>query len=285
MQDDRTPFSSRQTSDNPYFEFFHSVNEMPPRIEYHTHDFYEILFFVSGEAEYAVEGRTYTLRPGDIMLTCPNELHCALVHPGKTYDRYMLWVQPGYLRMTEQLGTRLTPCFEDSAQKQYKLMRPTPAVRHRLLRLCQKLGQAYVSEEYGHDALKHVYMLEFLVNLNRAYFDTSAEIASDITENAKVNEIIRYINSHLQEELSLDGLAKHFFISKFYLSNQFKSYTGMTVYRYIMKKRLLTARQLISEGTAVTDACYRSGFGDYSNFLKAFKAEYRQNPKAFAPQN
>ena len=82
--------------------------------------------------------------------------------------------------------------------------------------------------------------------------------------------------------MSLDQLADRFYISKYYLSRQFKQFTGLSLYQYIMKKRLISARNMLRAGSPVMDACLCCGFGDYSNFLKAFKREFGQNPSKYS---
>ena len=52
----------------------------------------------------------------------------------------------------------------------------------------------------------------------------------------KINQVVTYINDNLTENLSLDRLASTFYISKYYLSNQFKQYTGLTLYQFHYEK-------------------------------------------------
>ncbi len=112
-------------------------------------------------------------------------------------------------------------------------------------------------------------------------FLNDAGIADDVTENETINQILLYINKNVTCDLSLDDLSERFRISKFYLCKQFKNYTGITVYQYIMKKRLMLSLGMLREGTPVTVACRECGFNDYSNYLKAFKREFGKNPKDF----
>ena len=55
----------------------------------------------------------------------------------------------------------------------------------------------------------------------------------------------------------------------------------MSVYQYIMKKRLIISLNMLRRGVPVTNACLECGFNDYSNYLKAFKREFGKNPKEF----
>lgn len=151
----------------------------------------------------------------------------------------------------------------------------------RLKGICEKMLRNRDEEEFGSGTLSYIYLVEFLVYLNRAYFATPEDIRKDVTENEKINEVVAYINDNLADDLTLDLLADTCFVSKSHLAHQFKLYTGLTLYQFIIKKRVTVARNMIREGAPVMEACMRCGFNDYSNFLKAFKREFGRSPKEF----
>lgn len=128
-------------------------------------------------------------------------------------------------------------------------------------------------------------MMNIIVLLSRAYYDTPDSAQQDVTENDQVNQIIAYINEHLAENLTLDSLAEQFYISNYHLGHLFKQFTGLSLYQYIMKKRLTVARNMLTLGAPVTTSCIECGFNDYSNFLKAFKREFGCNPSNFIKSN
>lgn len=274
-------FSLRQTMIRPDFECYHYSDLVPPDVEFHEHEFYEVFFFLSGNVSYNIEGRTYLLRPGDILLTDNQDIHRPEIRPGKLYERYVVWITPDFLTELEKYGPSLTDCFKDASQKKYKLIRPDGKAVAHLKSILDKIVECRNSDEFGSTTLEHIYLCEFMVFLNRAYFLTSDVIRDDVTENEKINTVVSYINSNLAEDLTLDRLAEVCYLSKSYLSHQFKEYTGLTIFQFIIKKRLTVARNLIYEGTPVTEACMRCGFNDYSNFHKAFKKEFGVNPKEF----
>lgn len=280
----RDKFTLRQTMEQPDFECYHYCDTVPPVVDFHEHEFYEIFFFMSGNVLYTVEGRTYQLRPGDILLTNNRDIHRPDVRPGKAYERYVIWVQPDVIENVRRLGTDLSACFVDAAEKKYKLIRPDSAVLARLRGMCEKMLYCRNETNFGSSTLSFIYLIEFLVYLNRAYFATPSAIRQDVTENEKVNQAVAFINDHLDEDLSLDRLAGVLYVSKSHLSHRFKEFTGLTLYQYIIKKRLVVARNMLREGAQVMDACLQCGFNDYSNFLKAFKREFGKSPKEFMPR-
>lgn len=82
-----------------------------------------------------------------------------------------------------------------------------------------------------------------------------------------------------REEISLDALVELFFVSKYHLSHQFSQSVGTSVYRYVLLKRLQHARRLLLEGRSPGEACRGSGFQDYANFYRSFRAVYGISPQ------
>lgn len=273
--------SSHQTMVRTDFECYHYLDPVPPEVDFHEHEFYEVFFFLSGNVSYNIEGRTYLLHPGDILLTDNKDIHKPEVRPGKPYERYVVWITPDFLHAQERYGPSLTDCFKDASRKEYKRIRPDSRAVAHLKSILDKILECRESDEYGSSTLEYIYLNEFMVFLNRAYFAAPDIIPEDITENEKINKVVAYINDNLAEDLTLDRLAEVCYISKSYLSHQFKQYTGLSIYQFIIKKRLTVARNLIQEGTPVTEACMCCGFSDYSNFHKAFKKEFGVSPKEF----
>lgn len=275
-------FDPRQTMTERYYEFHHIYNDTPPTVEFHQHPFYEIFFFISGNVNYIIEGRSYKLRSGDILLTSNADIHRPEVLPGKPYERIVIWLADDFFEHLRRFsGEDFTACFTDAALKDYRLIRPDDSSLIRLRQLCEQMSETKYSTELGASALTQAYLIEFLVRVCRAYYDTPESVKKDITEDKKINQVLGYINDNLSDTLTLDSLAGQFYISKFYLSRKFKQFTGLSIYQYIMKKRLITARNMLRVGTPVTTSYLQCGFNDYSNFLKAFKREFGRNPSDY----
>ena len=275
-------FNPSQLMSERYFEFHHTYNETPPEVEFHQHPFYEIFFFLSGNVNYIIEGKNYSLRPGDVLLTGSSDIHRPDIQPGKPYERIVIWLSDDFFgHLRDFYGEDLTTCFTDAALKDYRLIRPDNQNILHLKQLCAQISEAKHSQKMGSYALASAYLTEFLVLVSRAYYDAPDSIQYDITENKKINQILSYINENLTDELSLEHLAARFYTSKYYLSRQFKQFTGLSLYQYIMKKRLIVSRDLLRSGRSVMDACFQCGFGDYSNFLKAFKREFGKTPSKY----
>ena len=258
-------------------EVFHNYTDQAVFTEFHAHDFYEVLFFLSGQVDYAVENRLYALRPGSVVLTDSSELHRTVIGQGGNYERYVLWLRPDCVRRLEAAsGTPLSGCFDASARSHCNLLRPNAALfRSMLQRLESLLAPA---EDAEARVLRGCALTELLVFLNQAQRGTVLVPGLHVVSDPKIDELIFYVNQHLAESLPLDDLAEHFYISKYHLSRLFKACMGMPLHQYILNKRLLYAKSLLAAGAGAGDACMGSGFNNYAHFSRAFKTFFGYSP-------
>jgi AraC-like DNA-binding protein len=251
-------------------------------VQMHHHDFYEVNLFLEGEVDYSIENRIYHATTGDILLISPNELHQPIFENQKpSFERMVLWVDRSYLTQTASFGHALSRCFDRAAERGGNLLRPDEETLRLMLMMLDNILKERQSEEYAHELLADTCMLQFLVMLNRLEERSGQITAFRERAGSVVGKVLSYINDHYQEELSLDQLANKFFISKYHLSREFNRLVGTSVYRYIIQKRLVVAKQMLSEGMPSSEAYQQCGFGDYSSFFRAFRAEYGTSPKEY----
>ncbi|WP_045389044.1 AraC family transcriptional regulator [Vibrio rotiferianus] len=97
--------------------------------------------------------------------------------------------------------------------------------------------------------------------------------------DARIENIISYIETHLEEELSLERLAEEFSMSVSNLQRRFKQSLDITVNGYIRHRRLEIARQNLEHGLmSITEAAYEAGYHHPSNFTSAFKKVFGVAP-------
>lgn len=287
----------RFTMNGADFELFHNYTDQSVTTEYHTHDFLEILFFLSGSVEYMVENRCYHLRPGDIIFTNQSELHRTIIKKGKDYERYVLWIRPDFIRRINLLfpDLSLMDCFDSSKETHHNLIRPKQDQTMEIFHLLEKLSISSAntwkdtllpvnSVPSENTALTLCHFAELLILLNQTHRTTLLTNGVHVVSNPKIDEIIFYINNHLNNELSLDFLAQEFYISKYYLSHLFKENMGISLHQYIRNKRLLLAKHLLISGCTPYFACMEAGFHNYSNFSRGFKQFFGQAPSDFSAQ-
>ena len=91
-----------------------------------------------------------------------------------------------------------------------------------------------------------------------------------------------YINSHISEDLSVKILCEKLNVSKNFLYNCFNKDLGCTINRYIIKKRIEKAAELLkSTALPISEIAELSGIPDYSYFCKLFKKETGKTPLTY----
>ena len=84
MRKQTQTFDPRQEMIGRGYEVFHYLEPKGADVEVHHHDFYEVYCLLSGQADYWVDGQTYHLRAGDMLLINPMELHRPMTKPTAT---------------------------------------------------------------------------------------------------------------------------------------------------------------------------------------------------------
>ena len=238
-----------------------------------------MFFFLSGNVQYTIESRSYLLTPGDVLLISPMELHQPMFGAEhREYERIVLWIDKQFLEEFSLPGLHMAACFDTTVPGHTNLLRPEGVARQYLTFLLENLMAEVASEDPYSEMAALSLLAQVLVSLNRLAKQNAEEEHSS-GPDATVYSVLGYINEHYSENLTLDDLANKFFISKYHLSREFQRLVGTSVHRYIIQKRLVMAKQMLSEGKPSSEVYQQCGFGDYSNFYRAFKAEYQISPK------
>lgn len=276
-------FDGRQSMNGKTFEIFHYREAKPETVSVHHHDFYEIYFFLSGEVSYWTEGKIYQLQPGDFLLMSPMELHYPIVQPGSVYERVVLWIDRNYLASISTAEVDLTTCFHTHLHNHINILRSSALMRSRVQELMDLLNREAYGHEFGQLLYAQSLLTLLLLEINRIANREEKAVVLQETPNL-VSQIASYINNHCHEEISLERLAKEFYVSKYYLAHEFSKQTGTSIYRYVILKRLMNAKEMIAAGHMPGEVYKYCGFHNYTNFYRAFKAEYGISPRGFAEQ-
>lgn len=268
---------------NEDFLLFHLKDSKGERYEYHYHDFYKVILFISGKVTYLIEGNAYGLRPWDILLVTNGDIHKAVIETAEPYERIVLWFNPDFLESHSTQDSRLLDCFDASSRERRHLLRPGPEAMAAIKDRLRELEKAFRNRSFGTGTEKSSLFLLFMVQLNRAFFH--AENASDAygaQYDETISKIISHIGANLGGDLSIESISDKFYLSRYALMHKFKKQTGFTIHSFILQKRLMKAGVCLDSGRSATDTSLECGFADYSSFVRAFKKFYGASPRQYA---
>lgn len=110
----------------------------------------------------------------------------------------------------------------------------------------------------------------------------SGDLQEQQVRQDRIEIIKQYIELHYSESLSLNDLAKKFYISKEYLATSFKKKFDTTVHQYIQKVRLNKSMDLLNEGHyRISNIALMVGYDNFSYFNKLFRREFGITPSEY----
>ena len=255
------------------FRLFHIKDQTKREFSYHYHDFHKVIVFLSGKAAYHIEGKSYYLKPWDILLVNRHAIHKPEIDFSVPYERFVLWIRD------DIASADLLRCFQKAIDRSFNLIRLDSGTQEKLKQLLYELEAALKDEKFGSDLLGTALFTQFMVYVNRIFLEKQYIYDTrSYSSDSQVEELLRYINHNLTEDLSIETLARKYYLSKYHMMRKFKDETGYTIHNYITNKRLLLARTKISEGMPVLKAAQLSGFSDYTTFSRAYKKQFGTAP-------
>ena len=263
------------------FRLFHLKDSRAQKLDYHYHEFDKLILALGGKVTYLVEGVTYFLKPWDILLVQHNLIHRPIIDPEEPYERVVIWLGQSWLADRSDPDEELGSFFDVARQRGFHLLRSGAERRLHYMSTIQRLEEALHSAEFGASRMADTLCQQLLIDINRDIRRDARIDAGSYQVDPKIEEILRYIAGHLEEDLTVDALAGRFYLSRYYLMHRFKAVTGCTIHQYISQKRLLRAGELIRSGTPVMKAAEQVGFSEYSTFLRAFRSTFHMNPREF----
>ncbi len=152
---------------NDNFKIFHIKDKKDIAFEYHHHDFNKIIIFISGNVNYFIEGKSYKLKPWDILFINNNEIHKPQVSPDEYYERIVIWIKPNFMDKYSSLDSNLLKCFEIALENKYNLLRLNQLSINTIKSFTNQIKETESNNEFGNDILKNSLFLQLMVFINR----------------------------------------------------------------------------------------------------------------------
>ena len=103
--------------------------------------------------------------------------------------------------------------------------------------------------------------------------------------DGKMKKALRYIDAHLSDELRLEDVAAHVYLSPYYFSKLFKKYQGIGFNAWVNQQRMASAKELLCHSDwSIASIARNLGFSQTSYFCKVFRQTYQVTPQAFRQQ-
>lgn len=277
----QTGFSTRQYMLSKDFELYYYNDTTLREVAEHTHDYYEFYFFLEGNVSIWIDTEVHDVTYGDIIIMPPGVSHRPIIHNADVpYRRFVFWISQEFCSHLVQLSPDYGYLLQlAQTQKKYVFHNDRVtfhSIQSRLITLLEEMQ----GNRFGKAANISLCVNDLVLHLNRLIYERLHPVSAGET-TALYESICSFIETHIDEDLSLERLAGEFFVSKYHIAHIFKENLGLSIHQYITKKRLAYCRQSILSDVSITKTYEAYGFGDYSSFYRAFKKEYGISPREF----
>ncbi|OUP83629.1 AraC family transcriptional regulator [Lachnoclostridium sp. An169] len=253
----------------------------------HMHDEYEIYYLIDGERYYFIENQIYHVKKGSLVLINRNQIHKTVQFGDSSHERIAVMLGGNFLSdFLAVTGELSLPAFFRQNQGVFCL---NPPDQEYVLSLLNGIAAEMNTQGTGYRAMILTKLTRLLIFCQRYRrhrdTDISGSLSASVTHQ-KVSEVASYISSHFAEASSLDTVARHFFMSKSYLSRIFKQATGYTVNEYINVSRVQEAERLLIESDlSVTLIAEAVGYESITYFEKIFRSHTGTSPLKYRKQH
>lgn len=243
----------------------------------HYHDAYEIYYLLSGERYYFITDKTYHIIPGDLVLIGLNELHKTSQVETSSHERILINFTPEVLPWNLTDDENLLACFAGPTN----VLRFDIAERNKIEEILFKMVHEKTNRTFGYQMYIKALVVELLVLINRQKNHKAAPELRHASYE-KIYDILRFINQHYRDDISLNYLSKSFYISPYHLSRTFKKVTGFSFIEYLNSIRTKEAQRLIRDTSqSISHIAASVGFDSLTHFGRVFKSITGLSPSQY----
>lgn len=249
-----------------------------PMADMHFHRACELYFVLAGERDYFIGNQFFKVGEGDLAVVPPDALHRTA---GKGATRFLIYFTPEYL---ERCFTK-SICDLLISPLKATVFHPSTEFRTRMMELMSSLLREYEWNQKERTTERDSKIALLLSDLLRLIAQLPNTVEQKENADPRSEQIVKYINENYNEISSVEEVANHFFMSKYYFCKLFRKNMGISLFTYINTLKIQQACSIM-RGTkySLTEIATRCGFNTSSYFCKMFKrimgvspSEYRKN--------
>jgi AraC-like DNA-binding protein len=251
----------------------------------HAHNFFELIFIVSGNGTHQLNDSNFNYNEGDVFLLTPNDEHAFVVKERTVF---------GYLKFTEQIFLEKTELVSDLKWRKqidaiilHSNSIPGSVINRELdkesvFQLFKLIKNEFKNPSaYGRSVLLELFgALLIIISRNIS----NHNMAATFSEKDRVSAILTYIRQNVldNEKIKISEIAKEFYMSPNYVSVFIKKHASISIQQYVIQTKMKMAERLLKQtGLTITEIAQKMNFTDSSHFTKIFKKNKGITPKTY----
>ena len=259
-------------------------------LDWHRNEGIEFHFLESGAMPYAQEGLETHLKPGDLTITRPWEIHKVgnpIVGVGKFYwiildlgirRPHQEWVWPEWITLTKTDLKRLTSALRKNEKQVWKT---NPNFKD----CFSKINTAINKDKNGSSASSIRVLINYLLILILELIDTDdIPLNETLTDSSRsVQLFLEELENNLQNNWTVEEMANSAGVGLTRFTYHCKQITNLTPMKHLNVRRLELSKKLLLEdtNTNITNIAYSCGFTSSQYFATLFKKHEKCTPNEY----
>ena len=245
------------------------------------HDIHKFLVyhFIKGSGNIKIDGNSFDISEGDFIILNPSEMFCCSIDKNNYHERFTLHIDESILENFPDECSDLFKPFFSKKKRLCSKIEKKDAIIYGLNKKMPEIYELVKNPTPENKLLCICKVIEFFAELDK--ISTTAVKSSPAPTNPVINDVLEYLNGHFTENFNIDFLAEKFTLNNSYLSHLFKEHVGISLWNYVIIKRINLFNELISKGGSLEEICYKVGFQNYSNFFRLYKKHMNMTPVEF----
>lgn len=281
---------SKLTKNHFPFEIIHNGMPINSMSIFHWHEFLEISYIEEGEGVYEIEDKLFPVKKGDIVIINGIERHRVTYQEGNSlyetvihFDPELIWskedlaMNNGYMKLFSKGANFINrPKLDDDEQNL----------------LAQLISDIVIESNYKKPYYQHVIksklllLIAYLLRQGGTRPVNEIEVVLKRNNIERIEKILEYIHENYKDRISLEQVARAFYMNSSYFSEYFKKNMGINFLDYLVKIRINEAIKMLQDNRLnTTEIAYNCGFNNISSFYNAFKKITGTNPGKYSQKN
>lgn len=244
----------------------------------HWHPEYEIQFYCDGKRHFFIEDQHYVVKAGSLVLVDSGKIHNTYSNNLIFHDRVLLLFEgERFKEPMVALNIDLAAFFA----KYQGVIQVPPADWDYVQKLLQDIGKEVQQKDLDYQSFVALRLAELLIYVLRLKANgTRKENNPAQSSDANlVDEVKRYIRDNCETVGSLEEIADHFYLNKFYLSRLFKQKTGYTITEFTNIQKIRRSQKLLEDTEdSIADIAFQVGYESVTYFNRVFKKYIETSP-------
>ncbi len=256
-------------------------------VESHWHYFVEIIYMYEGTAWITCNQDTYILEPEEVIFLPPQAVHSIYTTTPQPLRYIVLKFDGNHFQLPGSYLPKLNSLFRNNSENMHLPLTFTqkdfPDLP--LQDFFENCVREMEEKQYGYDSYLHASLSQLIIRMLRIWREhglLEEMYSGETNDDFSIHDVLMYIDSHSQENIRVEELAKMCHMSYSYFAKTFHKLYGQSCKEYIEFIRLSKVENLLLfTNYDLNYISNETGFADCSHLIRVFKRKYHMTPKQY----